>query len=103
MKSKSQAHCCSDDGEHPSHRKQVSRLNRASGQLEGVRKMIEEQRYCPEILTQLRATRSALKSLEAEILKTHLSSCVAEAFESKRKGDREKKIEELAEIFYRFD
>ena len=65
--------------------------------------MIEEQRYCPEILTQLRAVRSALKSLEAQVLKEHLNSCVTDAFSSNRKGDRKKKIEELTEIFYRFD
>ena len=95
--------CCSSDSPHPSHRNQLSRLNRISGQVDGVKRMIDEQRYCPELLVQLRAIRSAVKSLEAEILKTHLSSCVAEAFQSKRKGVREKKIEELADVFYRFD
>lgn len=90
---------------HPSHKKQISRINRISGQLEGVRGMIEAQRYCPEILTQLRAIRSAVKSLEANVLQTHLSSCVTETFSSKRvsKSEKEKKIKELIEIFKRYD
>ncbi|MCB0331270.1 MAG: metal-sensitive transcriptional regulator [Bdellovibrionales bacterium] len=95
-------HC---DELHPSHKKQISRINRLSGQLEGVKRMIESQRYCPEILTQLRAIRSAVKSLEANVLQTHLTNCVTETFSSKRvsKREKDKKIEELIEIFKRFD
>ncbi len=90
---------------HPSHKKQISRINRIAGQLEGVRGMIEDQRYCPEILTQLRAIRSAVKSLEANVLQTHLTSCVTETFSSKKvaKREKDKKIKELIEIFKRYD
>lgn len=98
-----QDNCCENESEHPSHKKQLSRLNRASGQLDGVKRMIEERRYCPEILTQLKAVRSALKSLESEILKTHLRTCVTDALSSSKKPEREKKIEELIEIFYRYE
>ena len=101
MKSNCQDQCC--DTEHPSHRKQLSRLNRASGQIEGVKRMIEERRYCPEILTQLKAIRSALKSLEGEILRTHLATCVSDALSSSKKSEKEKKIEELIDIFYRYE
>ncbi len=65
--------------------------------------MIEEQRYCPEILTQLKAVRSALKSLEGAILKTHIATCVSETFASSDEADKEKKIDELIEIFYRYE
>ena len=60
--------------------------------------MIEENRYCPEIMTQTRAISSALRSLEAKLLQVHLESCVRNAFESGSK-DREAKIEELVELF----
>lgn len=95
--------CCDTTHEYPDHGKEISRLNRIIGQLEGVKKMIEEQRYCPDILTQLRAASSATKSLEASILEAHLGSCVAEAFESGNIGDQQKKVGELIALFKRYD
>ncbi len=65
---------------HPSHKKELARLNRAIGQLQGIKKMIEEQRYCPEIIVQLKAVRSAIKHIESNILKTHLENCVVDSF-----------------------
>ena len=94
--------CCSTESPHPSHKKQLSRLNRISGQVEGVKRMINEQRYCPEIMTQLRAIRSAVKSLESEILKTHLNTCVVDVLSSSSKRKREEQIEELTDIFQKF-
>ena len=86
---------------HPDHSKELARLNRISGQLEGVKRMIEERRYCPEILIQLRAIRSAVRAVESNILKTHLQSCVAQSFASD--ADREQKIEELKKLFDQFE
>lgn len=94
---------CCDTHIHPDHGKEISRVNRIVGQLEGVKKMIEEQRYCPDILTQLRAASSATKSLEAKILESHLGSCVAEAFESGNIDDQQKKVSELITLFKRYD
>ena len=93
--------CCKKD--FPSHKKELARLNRITGQLEGIKNMISNKKYCPEILTQLRAARSAIKSLEANILEAHLASCVTEAFTSKNKKEQKIKINELKEIFKRFD
>ncbi|HMQ11359.1 MAG TPA: metal-sensitive transcriptional regulator [Oligoflexia bacterium] len=84
---------------HPDHTKDVIRLNRIEGQLGGIRKMIEEQRYCPEILMQTRAVKAAIKSLEASILEKHLEHCVLKAFSAKNKKAREEKIKELTELF----
>lgn len=84
---------------HPDHQKQIKRINRIQGQLNGVRNMIEEQRYCPDILNQLKAVKSAIVSLQAEVLKTHLDHCVTEAMTSKNKAKKEKKIKELVELF----
>ncbi len=93
--------CCVS--EHPSHKKELPRLNRISGQVEGVKKMIEEGRYCPDILTQLRAIRAAIKSVELCILDTHLSSCVTQACLSHDEKEQKKKIEEIRELIKRFD
>ena len=94
---------CCDTHEYPDHSKQLSRLNRISGQIDGVKKMIEERRYCPDIITQLRAISSATKSLEASLLETHLESCVADTFNSGDNDEREQKISELVKLFKRFD
>jgi DNA-binding FrmR family transcriptional regulator len=61
-------------------------LNRIAGQIEGIKKMVDEGRYCPEILSQLRAVRSAVKGIETEILRRHLSSCVDERHAKRRQG-----------------
>lgn len=92
-----------DYNQHPSHHEQISHLNRIGGQIEGIKKMIEERRYCPEILTQLRAIRSAIKSIELRILNTHLSSCVTEVCCSQDRTEQRKKIEEIQELIKRFE
>lgn len=93
---------CSCNAHHnPSHLGEMSRLNRISGQIEGVKKMIEANRYCPDILIQLRAIRSAIRAVEGNILKAHLQSCVVDSFNSET--EREQKINELKELFDRFE
>jgi len=85
------------------HEAELSKLNRIAGQVDGVKKMIADHRYCPDILTQLRAIRAAIRTVEANILESHLKSCVVE---SMTHGDRDaamKKIEELKDLFKRFD
>ncbi len=77
--------CCSEHL-NPSHKSEIPRLNRAIGQLEGIKKMINEQRYCPEILIQLKAVRSAVKSVESSILKRHLENCVVESFSNQEEA-----------------
>ena len=85
------------------HDKEIGKLNRVAGQVEGVKKMITAGRYCPDILTQLRAIRAAIKTIEANILETHLNHCVSESMASGNAKDARKKIEELKELFKRFD
>ena len=70
---------------HPCHSKQIPRLNRISGQFEGVKKMIIEGLYCPDILTQMSAIKSAIRAVELEILEEHLNSCVKDAFQNQEK------------------
>jgi len=84
---------------HPDHSAQLSKLNRVEGQVAGVKKMIDERRYCTDIILQVRATRKALASIEASLLETHLRNCVSGAIESGGKLDKDKKISEIIQIF----
>ena len=85
----------------PCHEAELPRLNRVLGQLEGIKKMIAENRYCPEILIQLKAIRSAIRAVEGNILKRHLQSCVVQSFDNEQA--KTEKIEELNMLFDRFE
>lgn len=86
------------ENNHPNHGAALVRINRAVGQMKGVSSMIEERRYCVDILTQLKAAQAALKSIEADILERHIHSCIRDAFASKNEKDRESKIQELIKL-----
>jgi len=86
---------------NPDHKAQISRLRRVKGQVEGIEKMIEDRRYCPEIITQIRAASAALKSFEASILERHLKHCVSDAMASKNTTEQNKKIADLLDLFKR--
>lgn len=77
------------------HTSELKRLNRIIGQVEGVERMILEQRYCPEIVQQIKAARSALKSLEASIVEGHMRHCVKQAIASRDPFVMQQKIEEI--------
>ncbi len=83
---------------NPNHSENLSRLNRISGQLDGIKKMIEDERYCLDIINQIRAVRSALKSVEKNILNKHIKHCVAASFNASKK-EQQQKIDELISIF----
>ena len=83
------------------HSDNLPRLNRIIGQVEGVKKMIEDKRYCTDIIMQIRAVRSALKSVESNILQKHLQHCVAQSFTTQE--DRSQKIEELKALFDKYN
>jgi DNA-binding FrmR family transcriptional regulator len=78
------------------------RLKRIAGQVEGLQRMLDEDRYCVDVLVQIAAVRAALDAVGKLILASHVETCVAEAFSSKRPGERKKKIDELLEVFSRF-
>ena len=83
----------------PCHRKELDRLRRVRGQVEGIERMINDNRYCPDIITQIRAARAALKSLEASVLETHFGHCIEEAAKDGSEADRKKKIREIMALF----
>ena len=91
--------CC--DSKHPNYEKNIPRINKVVGQLNGIKKMIEERRYCPEIITQLKAVSSACQSLEIIMLQKHLEICVMEAFYLKDKNAQAEKIKELTNLYKR--
>ena len=86
---------------HPNHEKQIARINKVTGQLNGIKKMIEDKRYCPEIITQLKAVSSACQSLEIIMLQKHIENCVIEAFKSENKKNQSEKIQELTALYKR--
>jgi len=87
---------------HPSHTDQLGKLNRAIGQLEAVRRMIEQGEYCVDIMTQLRAARSALKTVELGVLETHMHACLTHACHAEVE-QRENKVSEILTLLKKYD
>ncbi len=85
---------------HPDHTRHLKRLSRVSGQINGIERMIIDKRYCPDIMTQLKAAGAALKAIEAEIFRTHLRGCVNQAFNASDELDAERKIEEIVKSVF---
>ena len=84
--------------DHP-QRKTLHRLSRIEGQVRGISRMIEDDRYCIDILHQLQAVKAALAKAESEILKNHAACCVAEAIASGDTADQQVKFGELIDLF----
>lgn len=82
------------------YKKQIlNRMNYISGHLEGVKKMIKEDKYCVDIILQNEAIISALKKVNEMVLENHLNTCVTTAIKSKSQKERKKKIKELLALF----
>ena len=79
------------------------RLGRIEGQVRGLSKMVEEDRYCIDIVTQISAVRAALRRVEEEVLRDHVAHCVEHAIASGNKTDQRQKIAELMEVIGRSD
>ncbi|MBL4896701.1 metal-sensitive transcriptional regulator [Erythrobacter sp.] len=85
--------------EKSAQRRIVDRLRRVEGQVRGISQMVEDDRYCIDILHQLQAVKSALARAEDEILKNHASHCVAEAIASGDADEQRQKFGELIDLF----
>jgi DNA-binding FrmR family transcriptional regulator len=81
--------------------KLLNRLNRIEGQVRGVARMVEEDRYCIDVLTQLQAVRAALAKVETEMLKEHLGHCIEGAIVAGDKDEQRKKAAELIALLER--
>ena len=84
---------------HPSHKKELSSVRRIEGQLRGIAKMIEEEKYCVDILNQIKAVRNAIAGVEGRILKKHMKECVREALSDEK--DFDDKVEEILKTLKR--
>jgi DNA-binding FrmR family transcriptional regulator len=83
-------------------RKLLARLRRAEGQVAAVRRMVESDAYCVDVLTQLSASRGALGKVGETVLQHHIETCVTEAFQSGRTEVQQEKVEELMDVFSRY-
>jgi DNA-binding FrmR family transcriptional regulator len=81
--------------------KLLNRLSRIEGQVRGVSRMVEEDRYCIDILTQVQALRAALAKVETELLKDHLGHCIEGAIVSGDKEEQRRKASELIQLLER--
>lgn len=76
------------------YQKLINRLNRIEGQVRGVKKMVEEERYCADIITQVAAIRAALDSFNRQLLEAHIHTCVVEDI----KNDNTESVDELCRL-----
>jgi DNA-binding FrmR family transcriptional regulator len=76
----------------------LKRLNRVEGQVRGLAGMVEDNRYCIDVVTQISAARAALRRVEEEILRDHVAHCVEHAISSGNKADQRRKIAELMDV-----
>ena len=81
----------------------LKRLNRIEGQVRGLRRMVEDDRYCIDVVTQIAAVRAALRRAEEEILRDHVGHCVEIAIASGNRAEQRRKIAELMDVVGRAD
>ena len=79
------------------------RLVRIEGQVRGISRMLEEDRYCIDIITQISAVRAALRKVEEEILRDHVAHCVESAISHGDADEQRRKVAELVEVMSRFE
>ena len=91
----------SDAVEHNDKPKLLNRLSRLEGQVRGIARMVEEDRYCIDILTQIQAARAALSRVETELLKDHLNHCIVAAIEGGDPEEQRRKAGELIQLLER--
>jgi DNA-binding FrmR family transcriptional regulator len=82
--------------------KALGRLRRIEGQVQGIQRMVEEDKPCVDILLQVTAVQGAVEQVQKLLLGQHLESCVAEAVRAGSSRDRQRKMEELLDVFSRF-
>ncbi|MBS0332123.1 MAG: metal-sensitive transcriptional regulator [Proteobacteria bacterium] len=87
--------------DRPAKPQLLNRLNRIEGQVRGISRMVEDGRYCIDILTQVQAARAALVRVEGELLKDHLGHCIEGAIVSGDRDEQRRKAAELIELLER--
>lgn len=82
--------------------KAQGRLRRIEGQVQGLQRMIAADAYCVDVLLQISAVQGALEQVQKLLLGRHIESCVADALRSGSRGERQRKVDELLDVFSRF-
>jgi CsoR family transcriptional regulator, copper-sensing transcriptional repressor len=82
----------------PVKKSTTARLRRIEGQVRGIQRMVDEDRYCIDVLNQVEAVKAALKKVEDEILKDHIEHCVEHAIASGDAKDQRRKVAELVQV-----
>jgi DNA-binding FrmR family transcriptional regulator len=83
-------------------RRALNRLRRIEGQVQGIQRMIEEDKYCVDIMLQLSAVQGALEQVSKILMHRHIESCVMDTMKAGSERERTRKIEELVEVFSRY-
>ncbi len=86
---------------NPSHENNLVALRRIEGQVRGVQRMIEQRKYCIDILNQIAAIKGALSRVEGKILEKHLQTCVTKAVLGKSEKERQEKLDEILKLVYK--
>lgn len=84
------------------HEGQLEYLKKIEGQIRGIQKMIEDRRYCVDIVTQIHSIIGALYRVENEVFRKHIDGCVINALKGKSQTEKQKKIDEVIELISRF-
>lgn len=84
------------------HEGQLDYLKKIEGQVRGIQKMIEDRRYCVDIVTQIHSIIGALHRVENEVFRKHIDGCVINALKGKSETEKQKKIDEVIELISRF-
>ena len=87
-------------GTNPSHEENLVALRRIEGQVRGVQRMIEERKYCIDILNQIYAVKGALSRVEEEILEKHFRNCVTEAVTGSSEKEKQQKMDEIFRLIH---
>jgi DNA-binding FrmR family transcriptional regulator len=87
-------------GTNPSHVDNLVALRRIEGQVRGVQRMIEERKYCIDILNQIYAVKGALGRVEEKILEKHFRNCVTEAVRGSSEKEKQRKMDEIFKLIH---
>jgi DNA-binding FrmR family transcriptional regulator len=86
----------------PNKEKVLARLRRIAGQVAGIARMLEENRYCVDVLLQIGSAQAALGQAGKLVLREHVETCVSQTLASEKHAERKQKIDELVEVFDRY-
>lgn len=87
---------------YPDHKENIAALKRIEGQVRGVQRMIEERKYCVDILFQIHAVISALARVEDSVLEKHLQGCVTDAVKGRSESEKQRKLQEIMMLIKKF-